>query len=91
MKKVSHKINVIKQIEKTVDIVGNHPNQNPDRVFLYINYDIQSLFLGNDIKKIGAYAFAYCNNLSSVILPDKLAEIGNKLCLLKKFVTHFPR
>jgi len=42
MKKVSHKINVIKQIENTVDIVGNHPNQNPDRVFLYINYDIQS-------------------------------------------------
>lgn len=40
------------------------------------NYDIQSLSLGNDIKKIGAYAFAYCNNLSSVILPDKLAEIG---------------
>ena len=40
MKKVSHKINVIKQIENTVDIVGNHPNQNSDRVFLYINYDI---------------------------------------------------
>ena len=51
MKKVSHKINVIKQIENTVDIVGNHPNQNPDRVFLYINYDVQSF-----VKNLFQYA-----------------------------------
>ena len=42
MKKTNHKINVIKQIKDAVNIVGNHPNQNPDRVFLYINYDMHS-------------------------------------------------
>ena len=40
------------------------------------NYEIQSISLGKDIERIGAYAFAYCNNLSSVILPDTLIEIG---------------
>ena len=45
MKKANHKINVIKQIEDAVNIVGNHPHQNPDRVFLYINYDILKIHL----------------------------------------------
>ena len=37
MKKTNHKINVIKQIEDAVNIVGNHPNQNPDRVFYILS------------------------------------------------------
>ena len=40
------------------------------------NSEIKSISLGKDIERIGAYAFAYCNNLSSVILPDTLVEIG---------------
>ena len=43
------------------------------------NYDIQSVSLGKDIERIGAYAFRDCYNLTSINLPNGLKELG-KYC-----------
>ena len=40
------------------------------------NSSLNDLSIGKDVKRIGAYAFASCPNISSVILPDGLIELG---------------
>ena len=102
MEKVSHKINVIKQIENTVDIVGNHPNQNPDRVFLYINYDIQSFEDSFDeifsIPELESEDFCLISSNCEITLPngEKFCGISfksnsNKELILQKIKKHFEK
>jgi len=85
MKKASHKINVIKQIEDAVNIVGNHPHQNPDRVFLYINYDMHSFEDSFDeifsISELDGEKFCGISFKSN----------SNKTLILQKIKNHFER
>lgn len=39
--------------------------------------DIKTVHIGNGITRIGAYAFAVCDNLTAVTLPDSVTHIGD--------------
>ena len=102
MKKASHKINVIKQIEDAVNIVGNHPHQNPDRVFLYINYDMhcfEDLFdYIFSISELEWEDFCLISSNCEITLPngEKFCGISfksnsNKTLILQKIKNHFER
>lgn len=80
MKKTNHKINVIKQIEDAVNIVGNHPHQNPDRVFLYINYDMHSFEDSFDeifsISELESEDFCLISSNCEITLPNRENFVG---------------
>jgi len=102
MKKTNHKINVIKQIEDAVNIVGNHPNQNPDRVFLYIKHDMHSFEDSFDeifsISELESEDFCLISSNCEITLPngEKFCGISfksnsNKTLILQKIKNHFER
>ena len=39
--------------------------------------DVKNIILGNGVTSIGAYAFAYCTNLNTLPMTDKIEVIGN--------------
>ena len=39
---------------------------------------IESISLGNNITKIGKYAFNGCSSISAIILPDGITELGDR-------------
>ena len=102
MKKTNHKINVIKQIEDAVNIVGNHPHQNPDRVFLYINYDMHSFEDSFDeifsISELESEDFCLISSNCEITLPNREKFCGisfksnsNKTLILQKIKNHFEK
>ena len=95
MKKTNHKINVIKQIKDAVNIVGNHPNQNPDRVFLYIKHDMHSFEDSFDeifsISELESEDFCLISSNCEITLPNREKFCGisfksnsNKTLILQK-------
>ena len=92
MKKASHKINVIKQIEDAVNIVGNHPHQNPDRVF---EDSFDEIF---SISELESEDFCLISSNCEITLPngEKFCGISfksnsNKTLILQKIKNHFER
>lgn len=60
----------VNEDETTCTVVDCDDNASGD-------LDIPSTLDGYTVTKIGSMAFAYCRNLSSVIIPDGVTEIGN--------------
>lgn len=45
--------------------------------YVYIRPNIKSISIGENVAKIGAYAFFNCDGLTSVAIPDSVTSIGN--------------
>ena len=48
-----------------------------DRTGYYGNYSIKKLVIRNGVKNIGSYAFNRCYKISSITIPESVAEIGD--------------
>ena len=43
----------------------------------YITPNIKSVFIGDNVAAVGAYAFARCKGITEIILPENLTNIGD--------------
>lgn len=44
----------------------------------YFGYQVQEYIIGDDVTKIGNKAFADCNDMTSVTIPNSVTEIGSE-------------
>ena len=66
---------VFRNMDMTIPAVGSHGEQKGKYLYSYYASKLQNVDLSN-IEHVGAYAFAYCRDLTDVVLGEGVTTIG---------------